>query len=82
MRQEARIGFQGWRMTSFTTYSSVRERVNAVIAMEIMGFSILLAGAFYLVSRRAQSRSNLFPVFVPLAMVRSQTRAFVPRYRN
>ncbi|MDU8944868.1 sensor histidine kinase [Ovoidimarina sediminis] len=60
MRQEARIGFQGWRMTSFTTYSSVRERVNAVIAMEIMGFSILLAGAFYLVSRRAQSRSILF----------------------
>ncbi len=57
MRQEARIGFQGWRMTSFTTYASVRERVNAVIAMEIMGFSILLAGAFYMVSRRAQFRS-------------------------
>ncbi len=56
MRQEARIGFQGWRMTSFTTYSGVRERVNAVIALEIMGFAILLALAFFFVSRRATSR--------------------------
>ncbi len=59
MRQESRIGFQGWRMTSFTTYASVRERVNTVIAMEIMGFSILLAVAFYFVSRRAQFRTAL-----------------------
>ncbi|MEM0945890.1 MAG: ATP-binding protein [Pseudomonadota bacterium] len=60
MRQESRIGFQGWRMTSFTTYASVRERVNAVIALEIMAFSILLALGFYLVSRRAQSRTLRF----------------------
>jgi two-component system, NtrC family, C4-dicarboxylate transport sensor histidine kinase DctB len=56
MRQEARIGFQGWRMTSFTTYSGVRERVNGVIALEIMAFAILLALAFFFVSRRATSR--------------------------
>jgi two-component system C4-dicarboxylate transport sensor histidine kinase DctB len=56
MRQEARIGFQGWRMTSFTTYAGVRERVNGVIALEIMGFAILLALAFFLVSRRATTR--------------------------
>ena len=56
MRQEARIGFQGWRMTSFTTYAGVRERVNGVIALEIMAFAILLAVAFYYVSRRATSR--------------------------
>ena len=60
MRQESRIGFQGWRMTSFTTYAGVRERVNAVLALEIMVFSILLALGFYLVSRRAQSRTLLF----------------------
>ena len=59
MRQEARIGFQGWRMTSFTTYASVRERVNAVLALEIMAFSLLLAAAFWLVGRRAQVRSAL-----------------------
>ncbi len=60
MRQEARIGFQGWRMTSFTTYASVRERVNTFIALEIMVFAILLAGALYFMSRRAMSRSILF----------------------
>ncbi|MEL6801135.1 MAG: ATP-binding protein [Pseudomonadota bacterium] len=60
LRQEALVGFQGWRMTSFTTYASVRERVNTVIALEIMGFSILLAAAFYIVSRRAQTRSVVY----------------------
>ena len=60
MRQEVRVGFQGWRMTSFTTYQSVRERVNAALALEIMVFAILLAMAFYFVSRRAQTRSALF----------------------
>ena len=57
MRQESRIGFQGWRMTSFTTYASVRARVNGILALEIMGFAILLALGFYVISRRAQSRS-------------------------
>nr|WP_226780782.1 ATP-binding protein [Oceaniglobus trochenteri] len=60
MRQEARIPFQGWRMASFTTYSSVRERVNGVLALEIMAFALLLAAAFYLVSRKALSRVVLF----------------------
>jgi two-component system C4-dicarboxylate transport sensor histidine kinase DctB len=60
MRQEARIGFQGWRMVSFTTYESVRERVNTFIALEIMVFAILLAVALFLMSRRAISRSAFF----------------------
>ncbi|WP_281842050.1 sensor histidine kinase [Sinisalibacter aestuarii] len=60
LRQDARIPFQGWRMTSFTTYASVRERVNGVLALEIMGFAILLAFTFYVISRRATSRSMLF----------------------
>ncbi|WP_434290851.1 sensor histidine kinase [Celeribacter sp. SCSIO 80788] len=60
MRLESRIPFRGWRMTSFTTYSSVRDAVNGVLALEIMGFAILLAGAFYLTSRRAVSRAGLF----------------------
>src|SRR6056297_115181 len=58
MRQEARIGFQGWRIASFTTYTSVRERVNTVLALEIMGFAILLSGIFYLMNRKATSRLN------------------------
>ena len=60
MRQETRIGFQGWTMTSFTTYAGVRERVNAFIALEIMGFAILLALGFYLISRKATSRLIFF----------------------
>ena len=60
MRQETRIGFQGWRMASFTTYAGVRERVNAFIALEIMGFAIVLALGFYLISRKATSRLVFF----------------------
>jgi len=60
LRQDARIDFQGWRMTTFTTYASVRERVNGVLALEIMGFAILLAVTFYVISRRATSRSLSF----------------------
>ncbi|WP_172294891.1 ATP-binding protein [Pseudoruegeria sp. HB172150] len=60
MRLENRIPFRGWRMVTYTTYSSVRERVNGVLALEIMFFAILLAGGFYLTSRRALARSIFF----------------------
>ena len=39
---------------------SVRERVNAVLALEIMGFAIFLALAFYLLSRRARVQSAAY----------------------
>ena len=57
MQTEVRVPFQGWRMLTFTAYDSVRERVNGILALEIMGFAILLAVAFFLLSRRAVSRS-------------------------
>ncbi|AEI94228.1 histidine kinase, C4-dicarboxylate transport sensor protein DctB [Roseobacter litoralis Och 149] len=60
MRLETRIPFRGWRMTSYTTYASVRERVNGVLALEIMGFAILLALTFYALSRRTALRMALF----------------------
>ena len=60
MRSEARIPFRGWRIISFSTYDSIRERVNAVLALEIMGFAILLALAFYLLSRKANLQSAMF----------------------
>ncbi|WP_127112152.1 sensor histidine kinase [Shimia sediminis] len=60
MREDARIPFRGWRMTSFTTYNSVREKVNAVLALEIMGFAVLLAVAFYALSRKNALRMALF----------------------
>ena len=60
MRREARIPFQGWKMVSFTTYASVREKVNGVLALEIMGFAILLALGFFVLSRKTASRLVFF----------------------
>lgn len=60
MRLESRMPFRGWRMASFTAYTSVRERVNGFLALEIMGFAILLSMLFYFTSRRAVSRAGLF----------------------
>ncbi len=60
MRQSTRIRFQGWRMTSFTNYTSVRERVNGILAIEIMGFALVLAAMLWLVSRKALLRLSFF----------------------
>ena len=60
MQTEARVPFRGWRIVMFSRYDSVRERVNAFLALEIMGFALLLAGGFYVVSRQAQSQSRAF----------------------
>ena len=60
LRREMRVPFQGWTIVSFTPYTSVRERVNGVLALEIMGFAILLAGAFWVGSRKTESRALFF----------------------
>ncbi len=60
MRLENKIPFRGWRMTSYTTYASVREKVNGVLALEVMGFAILLALTFYFLSRRTAGRLAIF----------------------
>ena len=60
MRQEVRVPFQGWRVISFTTFQSVRERVNAILALEIMGFAITLAGLFWFLSRQSNLAARMF----------------------
>ncbi|MBN9889739.1 sensor histidine kinase [Salipiger abyssi] len=60
MRVDGRIPFRGWTMATFTTYASVREKVNAVLALEIMGFALLAALAFYALSRKTALRMALF----------------------
>jgi len=60
LRQEVRVPFQGWRVVSFTTFQSVREQVNAILALEIMGFAILLAGLFWFLSRRSHLAARMF----------------------
>ncbi len=60
MISSASTAFTFSRIASFTTYESIREKVNAVLALEIMGFAVLLALIFYLLSRRARSQSAEF----------------------
>ncbi|MFG5382108.1 ATP-binding protein [Yoonia sp. R2-816] len=60
LRREARVSHQGWRMVSFTTYASVREKVNGILALEVMGFALLLAVVFYFMSRKTASRLVFF----------------------
>ena len=60
MRQEIQVPFRGWNMVLFTTYGGIRQRVNAVLALEIMGFSIFLALAFYQLSRQTLTRALFF----------------------
>lgn len=58
MKTEARIPFRGWRLFNFTSYGQVREKVNGILALEVMAFAIIMALAFYLLSRRAWLRSE------------------------
>jgi two-component system C4-dicarboxylate transport sensor histidine kinase DctB len=59
IRLEARVPFRGWRLVTFTSYDSVRERVNGVLALIITGFALLLALGFYFLNRRTTLRSLL-----------------------
>ncbi len=56
MQIEQRMPFRGWTMTSFSTQASVREQVNGFLALEIMGFALILALAFYFLSRKTAVR--------------------------
>ncbi len=60
LRLESRVPFRGWKMVTFTPYSAVRERVNAILAIEVTAFAIFLALSFYAASRRARAMSAVF----------------------
>ena len=60
MRTDMAIPFEGLRLSLFSSYASVRERVNAVIAIEIMFFSLLATLVFYYLNRRANSEAFYF----------------------
>lgn len=60
LRTDNRMTFRGWHMTSFTAYDSVREKVNGILAIEIMGAAILAALSFYLLQRRAHAQTLTF----------------------
>jgi two-component system C4-dicarboxylate transport sensor histidine kinase DctB len=60
MRHEARVPHQGWKMVSYTANAAVRERVNGILALEVMVFAIILAVMFWLMSRKTASRLVFF----------------------
>jgi len=57
LRSETRLRHRGWRLISYTRYDGVRDRVNGVLAGVALGFALLLAMVFYLISRRAWTQS-------------------------
>ena len=60
LESETRMSFRGWRLVSYTRADAVRERVNGMLALVIMGFAILLAAGFYVAGRRARFQTALF----------------------
>lgn len=57
LQSDVKVGFRSWTLTYFPTLESVRARVNGVLALVVMGFAILVAAVFYLLSRRARAES-------------------------
>ena len=55
-REERLVSFQGWRIVNFTTYNSIRQKVNGYLAIEVTIFSVLLAISFYFLNRKAEGR--------------------------
>ncbi len=49
-----------WTMSSFENYSGVRERVNTILALEILIFLLLLVLSLYSLNRKKILRLNLF----------------------
>jgi two-component system C4-dicarboxylate transport sensor histidine kinase DctB len=76
LRSEAKIGFRGWRLTYFATLDDVRARVSGVLAFQVMVLAILVAVAFYLLSRRVRYQNAL------IARESSQLRALNARLQE
>jgi two-component system C4-dicarboxylate transport sensor histidine kinase DctB len=58
LRTEVPLGFRNWRLTYFATLEDVRAHVNAILSLIIMVLALLLALAFYLLSRRTRAESR------------------------
>ncbi len=49
---EAAVGFRGWKINYFASTQNVAARVNAILALEVMALSLLVAFIFFVLSRR------------------------------
>ena len=60
VRFNKNIPILNWKMSSFENYSGVRERVNFILALEILIFLLLLVFSLYSLNRKKILRLNLF----------------------
>ena len=60
LKLESNISEQNWKILYYSTYATVREKVNGIIALEITALAILLTLIFYLLSRRSRIQSIIF----------------------
>ena len=60
VRFNKKIPILNWNMSSFESYSSVRERVNTILALEILIFLLLLVLSLYSLNRKKILQLNLF----------------------
>jgi len=59
---ESPVDFRGWRISYFASTQNVAARVNAILALEIMGMSMIAALLFFYLSRRRARESNRLAV--------------------
>ncbi len=60
IRSTGKIPLLNWNISSFTNYSSVREKVNTILAFEILLLLFLIVFCLYLLNRKNVVRLNLF----------------------
>ncbi len=59
-RIDEKVPFQGWNIVYLASFESIRARVNGILALEIMGYAMVLAVMFYILSKRAIRKSFVF----------------------
>jgi two-component system C4-dicarboxylate transport sensor histidine kinase DctB len=59
-RIDAKVPFQGWHIVYLASYENIRARVNGILAFEVMGYAMLFALLFYILSKRALKKSFAF----------------------
>ena len=60
IRSNGAIPLMNWKISSFTDYSNVREKVNTILAFEILLLLFLIVFGLYLLNRKNIVRLNLF----------------------
>jgi two-component system, NtrC family, C4-dicarboxylate transport sensor histidine kinase DctB len=57
LRSETRVRHRGWKLIGFSRYDGVREKVWGVLAGVALGFALVLAALFYMLTRSAWRQS-------------------------